>query len=455
MTKGLFAATAAIIRRLFPERQFYHRSDGQVHFVALSGQTQVAYLVMTLGFLTWVGYASVNVVFKEQIISEKERDAVAMQKRYEQRINDLQQEYDKVNNVLVVAEERFRESTRQLEQRHEQLESLVDLRQAMNDQSGKLKQTHFAKSNTLNKARPGSNTVLMRVTELEPTSRQSRRSEIEEENPVEAVTTALGQMIKTSVTGRGSRNSLESRVATLENRVEKLRGRQNGLVYAMQEESQERSEYVAAIIANTGLDFEEVYEKFEDPERAIGGPLVEISDMDTLTVIPQDYGDNIFRKQIYRLANELEHLSVLEAALNQIPLINPLNDVKRRRTSGFGPRIDPFSRRRAFHSGMDWAGPRGSDVVAAASGLVTFAKSKGPYGNMVELDHGHGFKTRYGHLRKILVKKGEMVDFYQKIATVGSTGRSTGPHLHYEIVFNNKVKDPEKFIEAGNYVFKE
>ena len=80
---------------------------------------------------------------------------------------------------------------------------------------------------------------------------------------------------------------------------------------------------------------------------------------------------------------------------------------------------------------------------------------KGPYGNLIEIDHGYGFKTRYGHLHKILVKRGEKVDFYQKIATLGNTGRSTGPHLHYEIWFNNKLKNPAKFFEAGNYVFKE
>ena len=93
--------------------------------------------------------------------------------------------------------------------------------------------------------------------------------------------------------------------------------------------------------------------------------------------------------------------------------------------------------------------------MATAPGVITYAGPKVPYGNLIEIDHGYGFKTHYGHLRKLKVKKGDQVEFFQQIATMGSTGRSTGPHLHYEIWFNKKVRNPEKFFQAGNYVFTE
>ena len=85
---------------------------------------------------------------------------------------------------------------------------------------------------------------------------------------------------------------------------------------------------------------------------------------------------------------------------------------------------------------------------------VTFVGRKGPYGKMVEIDHGYGLKTRYGHLRTILVKRGQKIDFRHKVGIIGSTGRSTGRHLHYEIVSDGRPQDPAKFMKAGKYVFK-
>ena len=86
---------------------------------------------------------------------------------------------------------------------------------------------------------------------------------------------------------------------------------------------------------------------------------------------------------------------------------------------------------------------------------MTFAGWKGRYGNFVEIDHGSGIKTRYGHLHKVFVKKGQKVEFFDKIALLGNTGRSTGPHLHYEVLFKGKHLDPAKFIKAGRHVFQE
>jgi murein DD-endopeptidase MepM/ murein hydrolase activator NlpD len=93
-------------------------------------------------------------------------------------------------------------------------------------------------------------------------------------------------------------------------------------------------------------------------------------------------------------------------------------------------------------------------VWSTAPGTVTFVGRRGPYGRLVEIDHGYGLVTRYGHLRKILVKKGESVGFRHKIGIMGSTGRSTGRHVHYEVLFEGKPQDPAKFMKAGKYVFK-
>ena len=122
------------------------------------------------------------------------------------------------------------------------------------------------------------------------------------------------------------------------------------------------------------------------------------------------------------------------------------------RTSGFGARIDPFTGRYAFHPGIDFAGPWGSVVHATAPGTVVFAGNRGGYGNMVEIDHGYGIHTRYGHLSMISVRVGTRIAKGAALGRVGSTGRSTGPHVHYEVWYDDVVKNPNNFIEAGRHV---
>lgn len=117
-------------------------------------------------------------------------------------------------------------------------------------------------------------------------------------------------------------------------------------------------------------------------------------------------------------------------------------------SSTFGRRSDPFSGQVAFHEGMDFAGAAGSDVVAVAAGVVTWSAEKSGYGNMVEVNHGNGFKTRYGHCQENLVKIGDVVKKGQVIALLGTSGHSTGPHVHFEVYKNGRVVDPASYIRT-------
>lgn len=118
-------------------------------------------------------------------------------------------------------------------------------------------------------------------------------------------------------------------------------------------------------------------------------------------------------------------------------------------SSYYGMRIDPFTGLKSRHKGVDLAGKMGSDVVASAAGVITWADSRYGYGQLVEINHGNGYVTRYGHNSKILVRVGEEVEKGQSIALMGSSGRSTGPHVHYEVLKNGRVVDPIKYINAA------
>ncbi len=118
-------------------------------------------------------------------------------------------------------------------------------------------------------------------------------------------------------------------------------------------------------------------------------------------------------------------------------------------SSYFGVRTDPFTGRKEMHKGLDLAGKMGSEILAVADGVVTWAGKRYGYGNLVEINHGNGYATRYGHNRRILVKPGEVVHRGQVIALMGSTGRSTGPHVHFEVLARGRQIDPAPFVRAG------
>ena len=133
-----------------------------------------------------------------------------------------------------------------------------------------------------------------------------------------------------------------------------------------------------------------------------------------------------------------------------VPSLKPVNNVTF--TSSFGVRSDPFRGSAAMHAGIDLAGPLGTRVYATADGVVTHAGRQGGYGNMVQINHGRGIETRYGHLSQILVPENTRVKRGQLIGLMGSTGRSTGSHLHYEVRVDGKAVNPIPFLQSGEYL---
>jgi len=182
-----------------------------------------------------------------------------------------------------------------------------------------------------------------------------------------------------------------------------------------------------------------------------GGPLVS---QDLVEYLRNSNTNPAFAHRVTQVAARVSESRRLEAIAGSTPLAPPVA-VEYRETSGFGPRVDPFTGRPAFHAGLDMAAFDRAPVVATSPGTVSFAGVKSGYGYVVEIDHGHGFKTRYGHLRDIQVSRGEHVAIGQRIGSMGSTGRSTGTHLHYEVWFRGRVYDPVNFLRAGRHVYEQ
>lgn len=193
-----------------------------------------------------------------------------------------------------------------------------------------------------------------------------------------------------------------------------------------------------AVVARVGLDPSRLLPAA--PGERVGGPLVPL---DAKAVARQGFDGGV--SLVGRL---IDHGQRLRQAVGELPLRRPLSG-EASLSSPFGPRLDPFTRGLALHTGLDFKAEYGEPARATAPGVVTEAEWAGGYGNMVELAHGHGLATRFGHLARIAVQPGQRVAAGDVIGYVGSTGRSTGAHLHYETRIDGEPVDPQRFLEAG------
>lgn len=190
---------------------------------------------------------------------------------------------------------------------------------------------------------------------------------------------------------------------------------------------------IAAILKRQGVPIEEVASL--PVADAVGGPYL----------APQS--DRDFNASLNALDVALNRLETVRGTAKRLPFANPApgQDI----TSRFGNRPDPFFGGLAMHAGIDFRAPTGTEIRSTGSGKVVTAGFAGGYGNMVEVDHGLGLSTRYGHMSRVLVREGDLVEPGQLIGLSGSTGRSTGPHLHYEVRRNGAPVDPMRFLNAG------
>ncbi|MCC7059147.1 MAG: M23 family metallopeptidase [Burkholderiaceae bacterium] len=185
------------------------------------------------------------------------------------------------------------------------------------------------------------------------------------------------------------------------------------------------------------------------PAPGRGGPLPAESRSLSLDELTRaiDRTDMAFERRSEELSLLESDLNYREAATHLVPSAQPLADALP--ASAFGARIDPFTGRRVVHEGLDLSAPKGTPIRAAAAGVVIFAERHPGYGNQVDIDHGNGLVTRYAHASRLDVTAGEIVMQGQKIAEVGSTGRSTGPHLHFEVRVDGVATNPLDYLRKG------
>ena len=221
----------------------------------------------------------------------------------------------------------------------------------------------------------------------------------------------------------------------------RIEARQLALVERLTRFADRRSADAASKIRALGLDPKVMLARLDD-RSAMGGPLIELFGPGKRPLDPR----------FLRLGVSLERMEALERGLAGIPQHSPAS--MEFISSGFGYRADPFTGGAAFHAGLDFKGPIGAPIYAAAAGTIRFVGVQQGYGNTVEIDHGNGLMTRYAHMSGFRATPGQRVEAGQVIGLIGNTGRSTGPHLHFEVRINDRAVNPRPFLEAASNVLQ-
>ncbi|WP_421737768.1 peptidoglycan DD-metalloendopeptidase family protein [Caulobacter sp.] len=227
-------------------------------------------------------------------------------------------------------------------------------------------------------------------------------------------------------------------------RIQATRMDQERLIDAAETFAKSRAERLRLAMRMAGLDAG----TYTGRGASLGGPLIEAKDPRALAAVLDV--DEEFASRIQRAATDMSDMRSLNAAAQKLPFFRPTSNPAL--SSSYGVRFDPFTHRPAFHSGLDFPGAFYTPILATAPGVVSFTGVRSGYGNTVEIDHGGGFKTRYAHLQATAVRVGQRVAIGQRVGAMGSTGRSTGPHLHYEVWANGRAQNPNRFLKAGEYV---
>jgi murein DD-endopeptidase MepM/ murein hydrolase activator NlpD len=481
----------------FPARQIYIRSDGRVQFFTFDPMMQAILAGASLLVLGWVAFTSVNVIFKDRIIAAKERHFVEMQSAYESRIADLQVSYDELSGALTEAEDHFAAVADSFEAKQRALANLIGHKQTLESSLGisptTIAQNGSAGPPTIRSTLPlpapaapaetayyglGSSVsqmasnfasllalpssagigALRTSPPFSPSSvppmmpREAGLSAIPEPAFLRSAVERLGAFFGRKVAANDIDNPSLHHIAEEQARLARLDDVNPTLLTETKQDFDKEVARLTRIFRATGIDPKAFAALAGRPSQnlssapAQGGPMLPIGPTQIATP------DQSFNAGVAGAIGSLSALTEIVASLHSVPLAQPLTSGEL--TSGFGARSDPFTENFAFHTGLDYSAPKGTNVHVTAPGVVVYAARFGDYGNTVEVDHGNHIRTRYGHLSQIGVTVGDRLEKGDIIGFVGSTGRSTGPHVHYEVWYDDVVRDPGRFIRAGHDVLK-
>jgi len=404
-----------------------HRTHGDYTLVHAGRQVRIGPIAfwIVVGTLVvmavWSIATGTYFAFSSDVLTRLIGRQAEMQFAYEDRIAELRAQVDRITSRQLLDQEQFEQKLSALLQRQAALEQRTSALGGDIAATGSIRPTRSAPTPHERpvKASPISDTVIFTA----PPDREARLES--REMPASM----------TRIASRGDAGGLDGILGRVSSALDKVEHRQIASLTDLEERVDTKARRMRSVLSDLGVDPAKTRAR-----TGLGGPFVPVK--------PPRFGASAFERQLYRINVARAEINQYAHTLVAVPVRKPITgnvDM----SSPFGMRLDPFNGRPATHTGIDLRGDVGESVHATATGKVTIASREGGYGNMVEINHGNGLATRYGHLSKILVKVGQFVRIGETIGLIGSTGRSTGPHLHYETRVNGEAVDPQKFLRAG------
>ncbi|MGH7125926.1 MAG: peptidoglycan DD-metalloendopeptidase family protein [Stellaceae bacterium] len=466
--------------RLFPERQILIRTEGRISYITLTKRSQVAAATGALLSVAALAYLVAGYVHFGHVITAKQaqvaraelsnrdlrRQLAELQSQLatataeidgtQYRLDVIGSEYGTLQGSLSDTEKALQgiaDARAQLMAERDDLLAQVQAAQddasSKADYAAKLAQSLAQNKTELSQTEAQRRTLNTRIQQLEKDVQGSNERAAEFKAAFDNTQAKLQQIVseRERITAErerlaAERDALKQKLQSVEARLSKADTskpdtKTSETVSSLPAESRSKAVGVLgnleSMVAATGLNVENFVARLGGPAKGEGGPYIALGGPNQISAQDQAAREETLRKLLKTLP--------LAAPLGQYDIGSP-----------FGARVDPINHRQGFHPGVDLVAGFRSPVYSTAPGVVTFAGPRDTYGKFVEIDHGNGIVTHYAHLHRITVARGQRVGAHQEVGELGSTGRSTGPHLHYEVVVDGEPLDPEKFLEVGKSV---
>jgi len=390
------------VRTAFPERQIYHRSGGTVRYFTVSPLQQIILSIAAAAIVGWSVFATGSFMLRSGNPTGIAADGEVQ--KLQRWVQDLRAKEALSSSQLAQRTEAFQDATLDFEQRHNTLSTMLEALRT----GGELE---------VSAIRGDSSSLLVTASIDEADARQSQR-----------LTQTASMLPQVGLRGQ----------------VSQIRTEQQLFLDDIEELAVERAEAARGVLRLTNVGAGRI-----TSGENMGGPEITFASLITGDFKSPEEAE--FAIRVGQVAARMEEARYFEGLVENLPLATPIG-VPSRVTSNYGMRIDPIRKRPGWHGGIDMGAGWNAPIVAAGPGTVIYAGTKSGYGRVVDIDHGQGFVSRYGHLNKVLATRGQVVAIGDKIGLMGSSGRSTGPHLHYEVRFHGKPYNPVDFIKAGKHV---
>lgn len=443
MSGGIVNTINSSLSGIFPERRVYIRSDARTRYWTFSPVSQCAATALFLGFVGWSAFTSLAFIDKAMDGRTAENRLEAMQEAYEIKLAALREQQRLAEEELNRSNTRGDLVTQELSEKQRLLvDKASRLRSAETELEG-LRREFEVIVHRQRQEREQVNALNEEVVGLRLALAEAERASSETDDTLAVFADTMRNVIDARDRASRRASTLDTRVAVLETEIGQWEARQESLLAQLEEATNTSLTALDGIFVGSDIDLDTILKQTKrDYTGRGGGPVDDEERSDAPQV---DTG-----VRVAALMNDVERMSLMRVAIERMPFGEPTRGA--RRTSGFGYRRDPYRGTSRLHKGVDFAAPTGTPIYSTGEGVVTFSGRQSGYGIVVKIRHAFGFETVYAHLSKSRVKVGQRVERGDRVADMGSTGRSTGSHLHYEVRIDGKPVNPSKFIEAARNV---